>query len=202
MKLYTAPSPSGLRVSAFIAEKGIEIPTETLDIQVGETRTDEFLQKNSLGEIPVLELDDGTLLTETLAICRYLEALYPEDPLMGTDPLTTAKVDMWSRRMEQQVMGPIAQVAQHTFTFFADKLEQLPAYAETQKRLQDKRWGWLDAELADGRRYVCDDVFSVADITGMAVLMICQFAEMPVPERFGNVKRWETAMYERSSWAG
>ena len=200
MKLYTAPSPSGLRVSVFLAEKGIELPTETLDIQVGETRTDEFLQKNSLGEIPVLELDDGTLLTESMAICRYLEALHPDTPLMGTDPLASAKIRMWSRRMEQQIMGPVAEVAQHTFTFFADKLEQVPAYAETQKRLQDKRWAWFDRELADGRSYVCDDAFSVADITGMAVLMICRFAEMPVPARFENVKRWEGAMLARPSW--
>jgi len=200
VKLYTAHSPSGLRVSAFLTEKGIEIPTETLDIQGGETRTDAFRKKNSLGEIPVLELDDGTLLTESLAICRYLEDLYPDTPLMGTDPLTVARIDMWSRRMEQQIIAPVAEVARHTFTFFADKFEQVPAYADTQKRLQEKRWAWFDAELADGRSYVCDDVFSVADITGMAALMVCRFADMPVPEKFGNVKRWEDAMYARPSW--
>ncbi len=200
MKLYNGQSPNGLRVSVFLAEKGIEIPSENIDVPAGEARKAAFLQKNSLGEIPVLELDDGTILTESLAICRYLEALHPEVPLMGTDALETAKVDMWSRRMEQQIMGPVGEVGRHSFPFFADKFEQIPAYADTQKRLQNKRWAWLDAELADGRTYVCEDNFSVADITGMAALMICQFAEMPVPEEFENVKRWETALRERPSW--
>ncbi|MEO1244113.1 MAG: glutathione S-transferase family protein [Pseudomonadota bacterium] len=200
MKLYSGQTPNGLRVSVFLAEKAITLPTEMLDIPSGEARAPEFLHKNSLGEIPVLELDDGTLLTESLAICRYLEALYPQNPLMGSTALETAKIDMWSRRMEQQIMGPVGEVGRHTFPFFADKFEQIAAYAETQKRLQEKKWAWLDAELSDGRTYVCDDTFSVADITGMAALMICEFARMPVPKGLSHVKRWETALRERPSW--
>ncbi len=200
MKLYTGLSPNGLRVAVFLAEKGIEIPTVDIDIQGGQARTPEFRQKNSLGEVPVLELDDGTFLTESLAICRYLEALHPSPPLMGSSPLGIARTRMWSRRIEQQIMGPVAEVGRHTFAFFADRFEQVAEYAETQKRLLARNWAWLDDELADGRTYVCDDAFSVADITGMAALMVCQFAEIPVPGGLAHVKRWETALRARPTW--
>ena len=159
-----------------------------------------MLKKNSLGEIPVLELDDGTLIAESVAICRYFEAAHPEPSLMGATPVESAQVEMWSRRMEQQILGPIAQVGLHTHEFFAEKVEQVPAYAETQVRLMAKKWAWLDAELSDGRTFVCNDRFSIADITGMAALHICDFFGHPVPEGVPNVKRWETAMRARPSW--
>ncbi len=201
MKLYTThPAPNPFRLRVFLVEKGIELPIEQIDIMAGETRGPEFLKKNSLGELPVLELDDGTLLTEAIAICRYLESEYPDTPLMGRTPLEVAKIDMWTRRMEQQIQTPIGEVARHTFPLFADSTEQLPEYAETQKRLALKRWAWLDAELSDGRVYVCDDKFSVADITGMAALMICDFSGETVPKDMVNVKRWETAVRTHKAW--
>ncbi|WPZ36522.1 glutathione S-transferase family protein [Thalassobaculum sp. OXR-137] len=201
MKLYSHPmAPNALRTLVFLAEKGIEVPIEPVDIMVAETRTPAFLKKNSLGEIPVLELDDGTLITESVAICRYFEELQPEPSLMGATPVEAAQVEMWSRRMEQQILGPIAQYGLHTEKFFVDKVEQVPAYAETQVRLMPKRWAWLDAELSDGRTYVCNDRFSIADITGMATLHLCDFFKHPVPEDLPNVKRWEAALRARPSW--
>lgn len=200
MLLYTAAlAPNPFRVQAFLAEKGVEIPVELVDILGGQTRTPAFHKINSLGEVPVLKLDDGSLLTESLAICRYLESLYPEPALMGRDAAEAAKIEMWSRRMEQQIMGPIGQVGLHSFSFFAEKIEQFPAYAESQKRLMLNRWAWLDEELSDGRSYVCGDRFSVADITGMAALMICDFAEVPVPEHLEHARRWEAAVRARPS---
>ncbi len=201
MKLYTynqAPNP--LRVHVFMAEKGIELPTETVDIRAGETRVPAFKEINSLYEVPVLELDDGRYLTESVAICRYLEARHPEHPLMGSTPIEVAEIDMWTRRMEQQVMAPISDFALHSFEIFADKIEQVPAYAETQLRLQKKRWAWLNAELSDGRTFVAGDQFSVADITGMAALRICDFAKQSVPEELSHAKRWEGAVRDRGSW--
>lgn len=201
MMLYSHPmAPNALRTLVFLAEKGIEVPIEPVDLMAAETRTPAFLKKNSLGEIPVLELDDGTLIAESVAICRYFEAAHPEPSLMGATPLESAQVEMWSRRMEQQILGPIAQVGLHTHEFFAEKVEQVPAYAETQVRLMAKKWAWLDAELSDGRTFVCNDRFSIADITGMAALHICDFFGHPVPEGVPNVKRWETAMRARPSW--
>lgn len=201
MKLYTyEQAPNPLRVHVFLAEKGIKLPTETVDVRAGETRRSAFMGINSLGEVPVLELDEGGYLTESVAICRYLEALHPDNPLMGSTSLEVAKIDMWTRRLEQQLMAPISQFALHTFGIFADKIEQLPAYAESQLRLQKKRWSWFDAELSDGRTFVADDRFSVADITGMAALRICDFARESVPGELANAKRWESAVRDRQSW--
>ena len=201
MKLYSyEKAPNPLRVHVFLAEKDIDIPIEHVNILDGDTRAPDFREVNSLGEVPVLELDDGTRITESVAICRYLEALHPEPSLMGSTPKEIAEIDMWTRRMEQQVMAPISDFALHTFQVFADKIEQLPAYAETQLRLQAKRWAWLDNELSDGRSFVCGGRFSVADITGMAALRICDFAEQSVPDDLLNVKRWEAAVRARPAF--
>ncbi len=200
MKLYSYDAPNPLRVQVFLAEKGLRIPTETVDLLSGEAGRPEFLKKNSLGQVPILELDDGSYLAESVAICRYLDALHPDTPLTGTTPQHVGRIEMWNRRIEQQIMGPIGQVGLHTFQFFADRIEQVPSYAETQLRLLDRKWAWLDQELSDGRTYVCDDSFSIADITGIAALMICGFAGQSVPEGLTHVKRWEAAMRARPSW--
>jgi len=198
MKLYTfEQAPNPMRVHVFLAEKGIDLPIETVNIFEGETRSSDFRKMNSLGEVPVLELDDGTGITESVAICRYLEALYPETPLMGATPQEIAEIDMWTRRMEQRVMAPISHFALHSFEMFANTIEQIPAYAESQLRLQQKRWVWLDAELSDGRSFVCRDKLSVADITGMAALRICDFAEQIIPDDLQHAKRWEAAVRAR-----
>lgn len=201
MKLYTAFAPNPLRVTIFLNEKGIDIPSVVMmDVMKGDARTDEHLKRNSLGELPVLELEDGTYLSESLAICRYLEAQFPATPLMGSNAKESAIIEMWDRRIERQIMDTIGAVGLHTFPFFADKIEQLPQYAESQQRALPKKWAWLDAQMTDGRAFIAGDQFSVADITGMAALIICDFAKLPVPDEFDNVKRWEAAMRSRGSW--
>ncbi len=201
MKIYSHPmAPNALRVAVFLAEKGVEVPLEDVDLMAGATRREPFLSKNSLGEVPVLELDDGTLVTESVAICRYFEDRHPEPRLMGATPLEAARIEMWNRRMEQQILAPIAQSTQHTHPFFADKIEQVPAYAETQVRLQAEKWTWLDRELADGRTFVSNDRFSIADITGMAALHVSDMFEYAIPEGLANVRRWEAAVRARPTW--
>ncbi len=200
MKFYNAAAPSPRRVRIFLAEKGIELPREDLDLQQGATRTTEFLAKNSLGGTPVLELDDGTILTESVAICRYLESQHPQPPLMGIDSLDAAKVEMWNRRMEIEIFSTLGSIAQHSFEFFADKLEQVPAFAEAQRRLAVRKWQWLDGELADGRPYVAGQRFSIADITGMAALMLGDFVGVEIPTSLNHLKRWNEDMRARSSW--
>ncbi len=200
MKLFAAKAPNAFRVLAFMREKNINIAVEMLDVMKGETRLSEHVKRNSLGEIPVLELDDGTYLSESIAICRYLESLYPETPLMGQTPLEAAKIEMWNRRMEQQIMGPHGQLGLHVIPIFADKIEQIPAYAESQRRLIDTNWAWLDSELADGRAYVAGEDFSVADITGMTALMIAGFMKVDVPGDLINVNRWVTSVTSRDCW--
>lgn len=200
MKLYNAAAPNPRRVRIFLAEKGVELPRVDLDLQQGETRTPEFLAKNSLGGTPILELDDGTILTESVAICKYIESMHPEPPLTGVDDLDAARVEMWNRRMEIEVLSTLGSVAQHSFDFFADKLEQVPAFAEAQKRMAVRKWQWLDGELADGRPYVAGNRFSIADITGMAALMVGDFVGVEIPASLSHVNRWNDTVRSRASW--
>ncbi len=200
MKLFTANAPNPFRVNIFLAEKGIEIDTETLNIMGGDTLKPDFLKLNSLHELPVLALDDGTYLTESIAICRYLEALYPDKPLMGATPLEAARIEMWTRRMEQQIFGPCGVIGLHLIPFFTEKIEQMPDYAETQKRQLARNWAWLDGELSDGRTYLANDSYSVADITGMAALFVSSFMDLKIPDGLDHVRRWEQAVRARPVW--
>lgn len=201
MKLYNSRTPNGARVSIFLQEKGIEIPTTSIDVAGGESRSEAYLAKNSLGEVPALELDDGMILTESVAICRYLETLYPETPLLfGRDPLESATIEMWNRRMELKIQTVAGDIGLHEFDFFKDRVEQNPDYAAAQRRLLHERFVWLDRELSDGRAFVSGDVFTIADITGMVVLMICGFAGFRIPDDLMHVKKWEIALKERPSW--
>lgn len=201
MKLYNGLSPNGLRVAAFMHEKGIDIPTVNINVMKGEARTATHLQRNSLGEIPVLALDDGNYITESIAICRYFESLYPEPSLFGSNAVDAAKIDMWNRRMEQQIMGPCAQFGLHVIPIFADKIEQMPAYADTQQRLLEQKWQWLESELADGREFIAGNQFTIADITGMAALMICGFLDaLQVPKELSHVVKWANRVQARPSF--
>ncbi|MBX2856418.1 MAG: glutathione S-transferase family protein, partial [Rhodobacteraceae bacterium] len=201
MKLYNFRSPNGFRVAAFMIEKGINIPSQKVDLMANEGRQPAFLSVNSRGEVPVLELDSGERLTESVAICRYLDAVHPETPLMGATPLESAQIEMWNRRVEFHVMGPLSDFGRHSFSFFADKMEQSAEYAETLPRTWAKNLAWFDAELSDGRTYVSGDTFSIADITGMAALIIADMSKLSPPEGLAHVKRWEAAVRGRPGWA-
>jgi len=120
--------------------------------------------------------------------------------MMGATPLAEARIEMWNRRMEQQIFGTVGSVGLHTIPFFADKIEQNPEYAESLKRLLEKKWTWLNGELADGRTYICDDTFSVADITGMAALFVCEFVGIDIPDNLMHLQRWVTAVRSDHKW--
>lgn len=200
MKLYNGLSPNGARVKAFLSEKGIEIPTIEVSVMDGETRTPAFRKLNSLGEVPVLELDDGTILTESVAICRYLEMLHPKPSLFGEGAREQAQIEMWNRRMERHVFDTVGNVGMHEMPLFADRIEQIPEYAASLRRRFIEKLSWLDAEMSDGRPFVTGENFSVADITGMAALMVCHFIEATVPTNVTHVKKWESKMRARPSW--
>lgn len=200
MKLYQGDGPNSYRVRIFMAEKGIEVPMVRIDFAKGEHRTPEFLKLNSLGQIPVLELDDGTVITESIAICRYLEELHPQPPLFGHDAPSSGKVEMWNRRMEQQVFATIGNVALHSDPFFKERHTQVPAFAEAQRAAVPQKWAWLDRELADGRPFIAGDFFSTADIIGMVASWLGEVFDMPIPDGVDNVRRWDKAMRARPSW--
>ena len=149
MKLYDSKAaPNPRRVRIFLAEKGVEIPTEPVDIGAAENRKSPYVDKNPMGGVPVLELDDGTWLAESVAICRYIEETHPEPPLMGRDAKDRALVEMWNRRMEIEVLVPIAQVFRNTHEFFKGRIPQVPEYGEACRGTATKRLEWLDGELA------------------------------------------------------
>lgn len=200
MKLYVAPGPNSYRVRIFMAEKGITLPLVELDYGKREHKSEEFLKLNSLGQVPVLVLDDGTVITESTAICRYLEAIHPKPPLFGSDAASKGLVEMWNRRMENEVFATIGNVVLHTNEFFKERLIQVPAFAEAQKQTIPKKWAWLDREMDDGRLYLAGDAFSMADISGMVTLWLSEVFGFEIPADLANVARWNERLRQRPSW--
>jgi glutathione S-transferase len=200
MRLYQGDGPNSYRVRIFMAEKDVDIPMVPVSFEKMEHRTPEFLKLNSLGQIPVLVLDDGTIITESVAICRYLEELHPSPALFGTGAVERAKVEMWNRRVEIEVFGTIGDVALHSEPFFKDRLVQFPAFAETQRKAVPKKWAWLDRELADGRPFLAGENFSVADITGGVAAWLGGVFGMEMPTELPHVRRWSERVKARPSW--
>ena len=121
MKLHESPSPNARRVTVFMAEKGIECETVSVDIRAGENIQSDYLKKNPAGRVPVLELDDGTFISESMAICRYLEAIRPEPNLFGSTAIEVANVEMWQRRVELNLFLEIAGAFRNITGFFKDR---------------------------------------------------------------------------------
>jgi glutathione S-transferase len=164
LKLYNyARAPNPRRVRIFAAEKGIELSLEEVDILAGQSRTPEFLAKNSSGAVPVLERDDGSYLSESVAICRYMEGLQPEPNLLGRDLRELAEIERWNRRMELELFAPIARTIQNTNPIFQRRFKQFPEYGEAQRAVVYQRLERMDHEL-DGREFIASDRFTIADI--------------------------------------
>ncbi|QIG47318.1 glutathione S-transferase family protein [Nordella sp. HKS 07] len=200
MKLYLGPGPNSDRVRIFLAEKGLDLPVVPIDFGKREHKSAEFLKLNSLGQVPVLQLDDGEVITESVAICRYVEAIHPSPPLFGSDAPHQGKAEMWNRRMEQEVFGTIGNVVLHTDEFFKERHTQVPEFAEAQRRAIPSKWMWLDREISDGRPYLAGDEFSIADICGMVTLMVSRFFGYEMPAEIPNVQRWAERLRQRPSW--
>lgn len=190
MQLYCGDGPNSYRVRIFMAEKGIDVPRVWVDFEKGEHKSADFLKLNSLGQIPVLVLDNGTVITESVAICRYLEELHPQPALFGAGAVSRAKVEMWNRRVELEVFTTIGDVALHTQEFFKDRLPQFPEFGEARKLEAPRKWEWLDREIADGRPFIAGDVFSVADITGAVAAWLGEVFGIERPASLENVNRW------------
>ena len=191
MKLYDLPaSPNARRVRIFIAEKGIEIATVPVNMMEGENQTEEYLAKNSLGRMPLLELDDGTCIAESMAICRYLDELNPEPALFGRDALERALVEMWQRRMEFEFLMPMISVFRHTGEMWKGRLTQIPEMAEVDSKNVKARMEWLDKELA-GKQFIATEEYTVADITAQCAFVMGKAAlGMRIPEELSNLNEW------------
>ncbi len=199
MKLYDAKmAPNPRRVRIFLAEKGVEIPTVQVDVAAAENRKSPFVDRNPMGGVPVLELDDGTWLAESVAICRYIEETHPEPPLMGQGAQDRAIVEMWNRRMEQEVLIPIAQVFRNSHEFFKGRIPQVPEYGEACRGTAQKRLEWLDRELAD-REFIAGDRFTIADITALCGIDFGRVSKIGISPEQKNLARWHEAVSARPS---
>jgi glutathione S-transferase len=199
MKLYDggrAPNPRRVRI--FLAEKATSLPVEKIDLANLEHKTAEFTALNPLQRVPVLVLDDGTVITESIAICRYIEGLRPEPPLFGRGALEEALVEMWNRRVELNLYQAVAAVFRHTNPAMKDFESQIPEWGEANRPRVFDFLGLLDRELKD-RLFVAGDHYSVADITALVAVDFMRPAKLIVPEQLANLRRWHIQVSERSS---
>ena len=200
MKLFDggrAPNPRRVRV--FLAEKGIEVPLVPVDMGADEHRQEPVASRNPLQRLPVLELDDGTILTETVAICRYFEELHPEPALFGEGALGKARVEMWQRRMELNLFLPVAFAFRHLHPAMKGwEVPQIPEWGEANKPKAVEFLHLLDRELA-GREFAAGDAYSIADITGMIAVDFMKPAHIGLPAELGNVARWYGQVRARPS---
>ena len=202
MRLLTYPgAPNPRRVHVYLAEKGIDVPCETVDILTRQNRTPEFLEKvNPLGGIPVLELDDGSHIAESVAICRYFEVLHPEPPLFGVSAEEQARIEMWSRRVELNGMGAVGLVWIHGSPLTRGVVKrQLPEAAEQGRERARDFHGLLDRQLAT-HDYVAGGGFSIADILALTTVEFgANMVGLPVAPELEALAGWQARMAERAS---
>lgn len=199
MRLYdatTAPNPRRVRV--FIVEKGLDVPIVQVDLNAKENQTPAFREKNPMGGVPVLELDDGTCISESVAICRYLEGLKPEPALMGVDAKDRAIVEMWQRRMELEIFQPIANVFVHTHEWFKGRRPQVPEWGETCRKHALARMRWLDEVLAT-RPFVAGERYTIADITALCGIDWGRVTKTRMPTECTHLLRWHELVSSRPS---
>ena len=201
MKLYgeAMPAPNPRRVRIFLAEKGLEVPEIRIGMMQGGHKSPEHLARNSLGQVPVLELDDGATISETIAICRYFEVLHPTPPLFGVTALEQATVEMWIRRVEFRLMVPVGMFWRHAHPLTARLLKQNVEFGESNREVVERAQLWLDRELADGRPYLTGDTYTVADITGQTTLDFADFTGLTTPSEAEHVLAWRERMAARPS---
>ena len=200
MKLYDggrAPNPRRVRI--FLAEKGISVPLVPVDMGAMEHRGEKIASRNPLMRLPVLELDDGAVLTESVAICRYFEELQPEPALFGRGALGKAQVEMWQRRLEFNLYQPVSHAFRHVHPAMKEwEVPQVPEWGEVNKPKALDFLVLLDAELAF-REFAAGDEFSIADITGLVAIDFMKPARITVPAELTNVIRWHSALRARPS---
>jgi glutathione S-transferase len=196
--LQTKTAPNPRRVRIFLAEKGIEVPFEELDILKG-LKTPEFTRINPLQRVPVLVLDDGTAIAESIAICRYFEETKPEPALFGKGAKQRAVVEMWNRRVEMELLARVAAAFRHLHPAAAQlEVPQVAAWGEANKPRAVEVMEFMDEELGK-RRFIAGDDYSVADITALVAIDFARAARIQRPETAKNLARWHAEVSARPS---
>jgi glutathione S-transferase len=200
MKLIQSVGPNPHVVRMFIAEKGITVPTETIDIMKGANRQPDYLKKNPAGGSPCLELDNGQYLSEITAICEYLEDRFPQKPLIGTTPEEKAETRMWTRRIDLYVCEPMANGFRYAegLPLFKSRITTLPEAAEGLKRLAQEKITWLDG-LLGSKTYFCGHRLTLADILLYCFLAFGTQVGQPLNANNQNIKSWYDRMAARPS---
>lgn len=202
MKLYEnkyAPNPRRVRI--FMAEKGVDpasIESVPVDIVAGENLGDAFLAKNPMGRIPVLELDDGSCIAESVAISRYFEELYPEPPLFGADMNARVHVEMWDRRMELNLLYPVAMAFRHLRGQFADREPVITAWGEASLAEAERMFDFLDRHLA-ASEHIAGARYSIADITALCAIDFARVVKLRIGDNRPNLARWHASVAGRAS---
>lgn len=198
MKLYDfSQSPNCRRVRIYLAEKGLAVPLHPINLLAREQRSPEFLQRNPFGAVPILELDDGTVIPESLAIIEYFEELHPEPSLLGTEPYSRALVRAWERRCELGVFLQATRRFLHSSPFFATRVTQNPQVVEEAGRVLQERLTLIDAQLRD-HEWVAGP-FSLADITLLTGIDFATVSGFSLDPAWTQVSRWYAAMQQRPS---
>jgi glutathione S-transferase len=200
MKIFDDPkAPNPRRVRIFLAEKGIKMDFEHVEFMKAEHKTAKFLKKNPMAQLPVLEMDDGHYLSETVSICRYFESLFPDPPLMGQpgDAADIAFTDMWQRRMEFNIFAPIAACFRHLHpAMVAFQTPQIEEWGKTSARQAAQALDWLDTEL-DARSFIAGERFTIADITALVAVDFAKPARIDALAERANLSRWHEAVSAR-----
>lgn len=195
------PAPNPRRVRIFAAEKGIDLPREEVSILKGEHKSEAFRAINPLGQTPALALDDGTCISESVSICRYLEALHPEPPLFGRDPVDIARIDMWSRRIELRLMVPTGMIWVHTHPFTARVMpHQYKDFGESNRVLVERALAMCDNALGEAP-YIAGEHYSIADILLLTTIDFGTFIGLSVPEELERLNDWHRRVTARPSSA-
>ena len=192
-----APNPRRVRI--FLAEKGISVPFEQIDIMSKEHKAAGYTGLNPLQQVPTLMLDDGTAISESVAICRYFEELHPAPALMGTTPLEKARIEMWQRRIELALFFPVAHAFRHTHPAMAElEVPQVPAWGEANRIRAQDMLRILDKELSQ-RQYMAGPAFTIADITALVAIDFMKPARIERPVGLASLERWYGEVAARPS---
>lgn len=200
MKFYNSIGPNPRVVRMFAAEKGIKLPMQEVDIMGGENRRAEHLKRNPHGQMPALELDNGSYLSEVLAICEYLEELNPDPPMIGKSPEERAEARMWTRRIDLNICEPLANGFRFSqgLPLFKDRIVTAPEAAAGLKKIAADRLKWLDGQMA-GREFVCGKRFTIADILLFCFVDFGGQVEQPLDEANRNLTAWFARVKQRPS---
>lgn len=198
MRVYDfpfAPNPHKLRI--YLAEKGLKIPLERIDLRKGDNRTPEFLAKNPMGALPVLELDDGACLTESLAIIEFLEELHPEPPMIGSEPLERARVRELERFADLSILNRITQIFMNTSPIFVHR-KQAPLAADQARTALPAALRFMDARIG-AHQFVAGGRPSIADCTLFAAFEHAERADVHIDDSYHNLMRWYASFGRRPS---